>query len=74
MRQLVAAGGEPRLTGSGSTIFSLTDDPERAAAIAARLRGTGMAVTLTRLRAAPTAIVELDEAPLDAGATASSMG
>jgi 4-diphosphocytidyl-2-C-methyl-D-erythritol kinase len=74
MRQLEAAGGEPRLTGSGSTIFSLTEDPERAAAIAARLRGAGIPVTLTRLRMAPAAIVELDEAVLDAGATAPSMG
>jgi 4-diphosphocytidyl-2-C-methyl-D-erythritol kinase len=74
MRQLEAAGGEPRLTGSGSTIFALTGDPERAADITARLRGAGLTVTLTRLRPEPAAIVELDEAPLDAGAPASGMG
>ncbi len=74
MRELAAAGGEPRLTGSGSTIFALTDDPERAADIATRLRGAGTAVTLTRLRSEPATIVELDEAPLDAGAPAPSMG
>jgi len=33
------AGGEPHLSGSGSTVFSLTDDPERAAAIAKALAG-----------------------------------
>ncbi len=35
------AGGEPRLTGSGPTIFSLTDDPELAAAIVDSLRARG---------------------------------
>lgn len=74
MRQVSDAGGEPRLTGSGSTIFALTDDAERAAAIAAGLRRTGVWVTETRLRREPAEIVELDEAPLDAGAPAPSMG
>lgn len=74
MRQLEAAGGEPRLTGSGSTIYALTGDPERAADITARLRGAGLTVTLTRLRPEPAAIVELDAAPLDAGAPAPGMG
>ena len=74
MREVSAAGGEPRLTGSGSTIFALTDDAERAAAIAAALRGTGVRVTLTRLRREPAPIVELGEAAHDGGATAPSMG
>jgi 4-diphosphocytidyl-2-C-methyl-D-erythritol kinase len=74
MRELAAAGGEPRLTGSGSAIFALTDDPERAAAIASRLRGTGTAITLTRLRSEPAVIAELDDSAQDAGAQAPGMG
>ncbi|MEX0625133.1 MAG: 4-(cytidine 5'-diphospho)-2-C-methyl-D-erythritol kinase [Chloroflexota bacterium] len=74
MRHVSDAGGEPLLTGSGSTIFALTDDAERATAIAARLRRTGVRVTLTRLRREPAGILELGEAPQDAGATAPSMG
>ena len=31
--QVAAAGGEPRLSGSGPTVFSLTDDPERASGV-----------------------------------------
>ncbi len=74
MRHVSDAGGEPRLAGSGSTIFSLTDDAERTVAIAARLRSTGVRVTVTRLRPVPAGILELGEAPQDAGATAPSMG
>lgn len=74
MRQVSEAGAEPHLTGSGSTIFALTDDPERAAAIAAGLRRTGVRVTLTRVRGKPAEILELGEAPQDAGATTPSMG
>lgn len=74
MRAVSDEGGEPRLTGSGSTIFSLTDDGERAAAIATGLRQRGVRVSLTRLRREPAQIVELGEATQDAGASASSMG
>lgn len=74
MRKVAEAGGEPRMTGSGSTIFALTDDAERAGAIAAALRRAGVQVTRTRVRPKPAEIVELDEAPPDAGATAPSMG
>lgn len=74
LRHVAAAGGEPHLTGSGSTIFALTDDPDRAAAIAAALRGASVTVTLTRLRREPARIVELDDAPLDAGASGPGMG
>ena len=74
MREMSDAGGEPRLTGSGSTIFALTDDGERAAAIAAGLRKRGVRVSLTRLRREPPQIMELGEATQDAGASASSMG
>ena len=55
------AGGEPRLTGSGPTIFSLTDDPERAAAIVANLRNEGVRTTLTRTRDAAASIERIIE-------------
>ena len=74
MRLVSEAGGEPRLTGSGSTIFALTDDAERAASIAAALRRRGVRVEETRLRTRPADIVELGEAALDAGASAPGMG
>ena len=74
MRDLSDAGGEPRLTGAGSTIFALTDDGERAAAVAAGLRQRGVRVSLTRLRREPAQIVELGGEAHDAGASASSMG
>ena len=74
MRKVAEAGGEPRLTGSGSTIFALTDDPERAAANVAALRRAGVQVTGTRLRPEPAEIVELDETSPDAGAPTPSMG
>src|SRR5439155_171752 len=38
IRLAVAAGVEPRLTGSGPTLFAILDDPERADAVAGRLR------------------------------------
>jgi len=54
-------GGHPQLTGSGPTIFSLTDDPERADALAARLREGGMRATVTRTRDAAASIERIDE-------------
>lgn len=51
-----AAGGEPRLTGSGPTVFAATDDPERARDIGARLTRAGMSVTVTRTRRAAASI------------------
>ena len=74
MRRVAEAGAEPRLTGSGPTLFSLIDDPERAVATAARLRSAGLRVTETRLRPRPAAIIELDEAPNDGGATRQGVG
>jgi 4-diphosphocytidyl-2C-methyl-D-erythritol kinase len=74
MQDVVEAGGVPRLTGSGSTIFARTDDSERAAAIVAGLRRRGLAVTETRLRRAAAQIVELDDPPNDGGAPPPSMG
>lgn len=55
------AGGEPQLSGSGSTLFTLTDDPERAAAVASSLRGGGARVTLTATRTDATAIERLTD-------------
>jgi 4-diphosphocytidyl-2-C-methyl-D-erythritol kinase len=59
------AGGEPRLTGSGSTIFSLTDDPERGAAVASTLRDRGLRVVLTRTQTTATRIEAIDEETTD---------
>ncbi len=58
---VVAAGGEPRLTGSGPTVFAATDDPQRADGIAARLRRAGQAVTVTRSRPAGASIARSTE-------------
>ena len=55
------AGGEPRLTGSGPTVFCLDDDPERLAAIAARLEAMGLETTLTRTRAAAAQLERIHE-------------
>lgn len=55
------AGGEPRLTGSGPTIFSLTDDAERAEAIAAKLRGSGIRSTVTRTRDTAASIERISD-------------
>jgi 4-diphosphocytidyl-2-C-methyl-D-erythritol kinase len=56
MRLVVGAGAEPRLTGSGPTIFARGDDPERADAVAARLGRAGLRTTRTRLRREPARI------------------
>ena len=50
------SGGEPRLTGSGPTVFTISDDPERAAAIASRIRDAGVRATQTRTRDAAASI------------------
>jgi 4-diphosphocytidyl-2-C-methyl-D-erythritol kinase len=55
------AGGEPQLTGSGPTVFSMTDDPERAAALAGRLAEAGLRATITRTRTTPAAIEPIHE-------------
>ncbi|MEP6808478.1 MAG: hypothetical protein ABI978_07735, partial [Chloroflexota bacterium] len=74
LREVAEAGGEPRLTGSGSTVFTQTDDQERSAAVAASLRLAGVQVTETRLRSQAAQIAMLDDAPNDAGAPSPSMG
>ncbi len=54
------AGGEPRLTGSGPTIFCIVEGPPQAAALAARLADAGARATITHTRTGPTAIQTLD--------------
>ena len=56
-----SAGGEPRLTGSGPTVFTLTNDPERAADIARRISDGGVRATLTRTRDAAASIERIIE-------------
>jgi len=58
---VVASGGEPRLTGSGPTIFSLGDDPDRAASVAQGLARGGVRATISRTRTSPTSIEYIDE-------------
>jgi 4-diphosphocytidyl-2-C-methyl-D-erythritol kinase len=60
-RLVLSAGGQPRLTGSGSTVFVLTDDPQRAAALGTRLERAGVRVLLTRIAAEAARIEMLDE-------------
>ncbi len=55
------AGGRPRLTGSGPTVFHLDDDAERAEALARTLRADGLAVTLTRIRTTRAIIEAIEE-------------
>lgn len=74
MRLVSTAGGTPRMTGSGSIVFTLTDDAERAASIAASLRERRVRVLETRLRGRAAEIVEVGQAPQDAGASAPSVG
>jgi 4-diphosphocytidyl-2-C-methyl-D-erythritol kinase len=57
-RLVTAAGAAPQLTGSGPTVFVRSDDPERAAALAAELREAGLRVTETRLRREAASIAE----------------
>lgn len=60
-RRVRVAGGDPRLTGSGPTVFMATDDPDRAAAVAALLQDDGLRVTLTATRPAAAAIEAIEE-------------
>ena len=55
------AGGQPRLTGSGSTLFSLADDPQHAERLAAAIRREGLAVSVTRTRTEPPSIEPIEE-------------
>jgi 4-diphosphocytidyl-2-C-methyl-D-erythritol kinase len=55
-RLVARAGGEPHLSGSGPTIFVVSDDPERVDSVAVRVREAGLAATRTRLRSEPASI------------------
>jgi len=55
------AGGEPRMTGSGPTLFCLLDDAERAEAIATEIRRAGLRATTTRTRRAAASIEPINE-------------
>lgn len=55
------AGGVPRLTGSGPTIFCLDLDAERLRAVADRLTQHGLEVTLTGTRARAAQIERIHE-------------
>jgi 4-diphosphocytidyl-2-C-methyl-D-erythritol kinase len=55
------AGGEPRLTGSGPTLFCLVDDPSRADAVVTTLAATGLRVIRTRLASQAARIERLVE-------------
>lgn len=57
---ITAAGGHPRLTGSGSTIFSLANDEPTATELAERLREDGLRVTVTRTRRAAASIERIN--------------
>jgi 4-diphosphocytidyl-2-C-methyl-D-erythritol kinase len=56
LRAVEKAGGDPRLTGSGPTIFSLAEDAERGAAVVDRLVSAGLRARMTRTRTSPAAI------------------
>lgn len=55
------AGGSARLTGSGPTVFVVTDDPERADAVAGRLAADGVVITRTRTRTMASEIETIEE-------------
>jgi len=61
MSAVTGAGGQPRLSGSGPTIFSLTGDPDRAVAISERLRDAGVRASITRTRVAAASIERITE-------------
>jgi len=50
------AGVEPRLTGSGPTLFAILEDPEQVDAAVAHLQRAGMSAVRTRLRPEPASI------------------
>jgi 4-diphosphocytidyl-2-C-methyl-D-erythritol kinase len=56
MRVMTDAGVEPRLTGSGPTLFAILDDRERAVAVAERVGRAGVSAVRTRLRPEPASI------------------
>lgn len=61
LRLMAGAGGRPRLSGSGPTVFATTDDPERADHVATRLARAGLRATRTRLRPEQASIEALSD-------------
>jgi 4-diphosphocytidyl-2-C-methyl-D-erythritol kinase len=61
LRVMRGAGADPHLTGSGPTLFALTDDPQRAGSIQARLAAEGIRTIATRLRPRPASIEVIEE-------------
>jgi 4-diphosphocytidyl-2-C-methyl-D-erythritol kinase len=57
-----SAGGDPRMTGSGPTLFVLDDDPERSDALAVRLGALDIRTTRTRTRRRPARIEPIEDA------------
>ncbi len=55
------AGGDPHLTGSGPTVYALTDDPERVEALALAVERAGLRALRTRLPGAPSTIRALSD-------------
>lgn len=60
-RLVAAAGGRPQLAGSGPTVFSRTDDAERALKVAAGAEKAGLSARITRLRREPATIATFTE-------------
>lgn len=56
-------GVTPRMTGSGPTIFALTDDPQHAASVVEWLIGAGVRATITRTRTSAASIEAIEEEP-----------
>lgn len=56
MRAMTDAGVEPRMTGSGPTLFAILEDPEQADAVAERLQQAGVDAVRTRVRPEPASI------------------
>ncbi len=55
------AGGDPRLTGSGSTLFSLVGEGNAAEELARRLADAGLRTTVTRVRDTAASIERITE-------------
>jgi 4-diphosphocytidyl-2-C-methyl-D-erythritol kinase len=61
IRAVTQAGADPQLTGSGPTLFSVTDDADRAADVVDRLARAGVRARMTRTRMSPAAIEPIAE-------------
>ena len=65
LRLVTAHGGEPHMTGSGPTLYSLSDDPQRADELGARLRRAGVRTLRTRIAPAATTIERISQEEAD---------